>query len=197
MRTLLLSFILLFAHISYSQVESQQDTIFEPQEVTRQDGVYKRDITYNEVSIGALNLVVFGALDFSYERIMTPNSSWAVETFFKAFKDSQNLSDAFRRDFSLTGKVKYYFSDQSAWGFYANGLSMINTGNYQPDFDGVGRVPDEERYTDLALGFGVGGKFVAKQGFFIDLSTGIGRNLFSQNSPTIVGQFNANMGIRF
>ena len=58
-------------------------------------------------------------------------------------------------------------------------------------------TPEGTKYTDFALGFGLGGKFVSKQGFFLDLSTGIGRNLFSDVSPTIVGQFNVNLGFRF
>jgi hypothetical protein len=41
----------------------------------------KRDITQNELSIGALNLVAFGALDLTYERIIDKNSSWAIEAF--------------------------------------------------------------------------------------------------------------------
>lgn len=57
--------------------------------------------------------------------------------------------------------------------------------------------PEEETFTDLALGFGLGGKFVTKNGFFMDLSTGLGRNIFTTTSPTIVGQFNVNLGHRF
>ena len=56
-------------------------------------------------------------------------------------------------------------------------------------------IRDYNNYTDFALGFGLGGKFVSKQGFFLDLSAGIGRNLLNDNSPTIVGQFNANLGL--
>lgn len=183
-------------------------TVFSQEEpvevaVTAQEPVFKRDITYNEVSIGALNLVAFGALDVAYERIMTPNTSWAVEAFILALsKDNEDLADAYSKDFSLTGKIKYFFSDRSAWGFYVNGLSMISTGEYD-DYNQDVREGDvdfgsvKEKYTDFALGFGLGGKFVAKQGFFVDLSTGIGRNLFSSNSPTIIGQFNANLGFRF
>ncbi|WP_298525958.1 hypothetical protein [uncultured Christiangramia sp.] len=52
-------------------------------------------------------------------------------------------------------------------------------------------------YTDFAIGFGLGGKFVSKGGFLLDLSGGIGRNLFSDKSPPIVGQFMVNLGYRF
>lgn len=182
---------------------AQEEPVVIEEPVATQEEVNSRDFTYNEISLGALNLVAFGAIDVAYERIMTPNTSWAVEAFFLALnKKNEDLSEAYSKDFSITGKVKYFFSERSAWGFYVNGLTMISSGNYTPDNirpydDIIYSEPAEEKYTDLALGFGLGGKFVAKQGFFVDLSTGIGRNLFSANSPTIIGQFNANLGFRF
>jgi hypothetical protein len=178
---------------------------FSQEPVTENKTIYKRDTAKNELSIGALNLVAFGALDLAYERILTPNSSWAVEAFILALgRDNEDLDDAFYKDYSLTGKFKYFFGDRSTWGFYVNGLAMISSGEYETDEylvyteDGTDFYRnDQKNYTDLALGFGLGGKFVAKQGFVFDLSAGIGRNLFSSNSPTIVGQFNANLGYRF
>ena len=159
----------------------------------------------NELSIGALNLVAFGALDLSYERITTPYSSWAVETFILALnRDDEDVSGAYEKDFSVTGKYKYFFGDKTASGFYVNGLAMISTGEYRENNEYYYNSNDElvysspeQRYTDLALGFGLGVKFASRQGFFADLSAGIGRNLLSSNSPTIVGQFNFNLGFRF
>ncbi len=161
----------------------------------------KRDITQNEISIGALNLVAFGVLDITYERIIDKNSSWALEGFLQALnRDNEDISEAYEKDFSFTGKYKYFFSDSYARGFYVNGFSMISHGEYETDSyydETVGNVYEYDSYTDFALGFGVGGKFVAKGGFLLDLSAGIGRNLFNSNAPTIVGQFNVNVGFRF
>lgn len=160
-----------------------------------------RDSAKNELSVGALNLLAFGAIDITYERIINPHSSWGVETFFLAFsRDKDHTVDAYEKDVSVAGKYKYFFSDNStASGFYVNALTMISSGEYSTEGDS--NDPDqpapEERYTDLALGFGAGGKFISKQGFFLDLGMGIGRNLFTSNSPTIVGQFNFNLGFRF
>lgn len=169
--------------------------------VVEDDEIYKRDITNNELSIGAFNLVVFGALDVAYERIITQNTSWAVEAFILALTRESDWGDgAFNKNSSLTGKFKYFFGDARAAGFYVNGLAMISGGEYTEDgtYLNDSYIEGEEGdYTDLALGFGVGGKFVSKQGFFIDLGTGIGRNLLNNNSPTIVGQFTVNLGFRF
>lgn len=156
----------------------------------------KRDIGTHELSIGALNLVAFGAVDLAYEKILNAYSAWAVEAFIIALnRKNENAADAFDRDYSLTGKYKYYFGDNYARGFYVHGIGMLSGGEYsETDFN---QEIEPERYTDFALGFGIGGKFVARGGFFLDLSTGIGRNLFHDASPTIVGQFNANLGFRF
>ncbi|MFZ0490332.1 MAG: hypothetical protein WBV11_01790 [Salegentibacter sp.] len=167
------------------------------------NSVEKRDVTHNELSIGALNLVAFGALDLAYERILNEDSSWSTEVFIQALnRDSEDVADAYNRDFSLTGKYKYFFSADYARGFYVEGFGMISNGEYTPDLvytpnPNMPPVDHSKRYTDFALGFGVGGKFVASGGFFLDLSTGIGRNLLNDNAPTIVGQFNVNLGFRF
>lgn len=172
---------------------------FSQQVIVEEEELSKRELAKNELSIGAFNLVAFGALDVAYERILTPHSSWAVEAFILALDRDGDAADVYAKDFSLTGKYKYFFGDRTAWGFYVNGLAMISSGEYERDV----RQPDgwyeyeTEDYTDFALGFGLGGKFVTKQGFFLDLSTGIGRNLLSNVSPTIVGQFNVNLGFRF
>ena len=193
--SLLLIFIFFAA---FSQDNSEEISVQEPAPST---SIYQRDIAKNELSIGALNLVAFGALDVAYERIVTPNTSWAIEAFILALnRDNEDLSEAYRKDFSVTGKVKYFFSEGTASGFYVNGLAMISTGKDELEFydtEGIVTRTETKEYTDLALGFGLGGKFVAKQGFFLDLSAGIGRNLFSSNSPTIIGQFGVNLGYRF
>lgn len=173
---------------------------FSQQEV---DEIYPREIAKNELSINAFNLVTFGAIDVAYERIIDPHSSWAIEGFILALnRESETADDFFTRTASLTGKYKYFFGDMATWGFYVNGLAMLSTGEYYEEvesFDGINynysRV--DHNYTDLALGFGLGGKWVSKQGFFLDLSTGIGRNLLNSDSPVIVGQFNVNLGKRF
>lgn len=198
MKKLVLLPLFLFASfLTFSQEKSA--TI----ETDSSEEVFKRDIAKNELSIGTLNLVAFGALDVAYERIITPNSSWAIEGFILALdRDNEDLGDAFNKDVSLTGKYKHFFGDRTAWGFYVNGLAMISSGKYKVTTETFVNNnffynTEEKDYTDFALGFGLGGKFVSKQGFFLDLSAGIGRNLFNDDSPVVVGQFNVNLGFRF
>lgn len=159
---------------------------------------------FNELSLGALNLVAFGVLDVSYERIINSYSSWALEGFVVALDRDGETSEAYEKDFSVTGKYKYFFRENHARGFYVNGLAMVSTGEYRSSYeyyynqhDELVYTTPEQRYTDLALGFGLGVKLVSRRGFLVDLNTGIGRNLLHANSPTVVGQFNFNLGFRF
>lgn len=162
-----------------------------------------QQLSKNELSIGALNLIAFGAIDLAYERVINANSSWSGELFIQALnKDSEDVAEAYDKDFSLTGKYKHFFSSGYAKGFYVEGFGMFSSGAYEYDYyyspdPNIQRESFNRNYTDFALGFGVGGKFVSSGGFMLDLSTGLGRNLFSDNSPTIVGQFNVNLGFRF
>lgn len=172
---------------------SQQNNLYTQDTIAEVD-VDVRDNTYNEISIGAFNLIAFGAIDVTYERILTPNTSVALEGFLLAWNNESSW--AYSKERSLTGKYKYFFEDNHGYGLYANGFAMLSSGTLEEDEEGV-EIPIEKDYTDLALGFGGGYKFMAKQGFFADVGAGIGRNLFSNNSPTIVAQITVNVGFRF
>lgn len=182
MKKLIIAFVLVFSTTTYAQ------------EIEEEQVIHKRDITYNELSIGAFNLIVFGAIDVAYERILTPNTSAVIEGFILAW--NKESSWAYNKESSLTGKYKYFFEDNHGYGLYANGFGMLSSGTYDEEQEGS-EIVVEEDYTDLALGFGGGYKFMARQGFFADVGAGVGRNLFSNNSPTIVAQFTVNLGFRF
>lgn len=113
---------------------------------------------YNELSIGAFNLVAFEALDWTYERILTDHSSFAIEGFLLAlYRDRENINDAYDKEACLSAKYKFFFGKRVAFGFYINSLAMISHGRIDNrDFLNERR---DERYTDFALGFGLGGKF--------------------------------------
>lgn len=176
-------------------------TAFAQEDLSQENEVYDGDIAKNELSINAFNMVAFGALDVAYERIISTHSSWAVEGFALVLnRENEDLTEI--RNASLSGKYKFFFGNRIASGFYVNALGMLSSGNYTywddyNYYEEEYRAPEEKTYTDFALGFGIGGKFVSKQGFFLDLGTGIGRNLFNNNAPTIVGHLNVNLGMRF
>ncbi|NJY62428.1 hypothetical protein HC174_06615 [Salinimicrobium sp. CDJ15-81-2] len=186
-------------------VDAEMPQAENPQEIP----LFKRDTTQHEIHLNILNVLVFGALDVAYERILTDHSSAGVELFTKVFNknagEKGDLSKVYAKDYSITAKFKYFFDDETvARGYYANVFGMFSNGTNETKMD----FPDPEtgdpvtkevdmEYTDLAFGVGIGGKFVAKQGFLIDGSFGIGRNFFDKYSPDIVILPSIYLGYRF
>jgi hypothetical protein len=188
--------------------EIQEDTIA-LEEQLQQEMIFRRDTTKSEVHLNILNLLVFGALDVGYERVINDHTSAGVEIFSKVFNKNEgedvDLSKVYAKDFSITGRFKYFLQEENtAWGYYAEAFGMFSNGDNEvnmefPDPE-TGELEEREvliEYTDIGLGVGVGGKWVAKQGFLIDVSFGIGRNLFDKNSPDIILLPSVNVGYRF
>lgn len=214
---LFLIFFLFTVFTAQSQVEKPEENAPEddslkvelPQTFVQDTLLFKRDTTNHEIHLNILNILVFGALDVAYERVLTDHSSVGVELFTKVFNknagEDGDLSKVYAKDYSITAKFKYFLDDETiARGYYANVFGMFSNGTNETDMD----LPDPEtgvirsmevdmEYTDLAFGVGVGGKFVAKQGFLIDVSFGIGRNLFDKYSPDIVILPSIYIGYRF
>ncbi|MFV8225801.1 hypothetical protein [Christiangramia aquimixticola] len=169
------------------------------QETSEGESLTQRDTGKNDISVNAFNLVAFGIIDVTYERVINNNSSWALEAFYHPSKDDY-IDEAYYKDFSLTGKYKHFFSSSYARGFYVHSFGMFSSGEYESDYIMIMDGPayyETEKYSDFALGFGLGGKFISPGGFMVDLSSGIGRNLFNSQSPKVVGQFMINLGYRF
>lgn len=169
-----------------------------------------RDINKNEISINPINIIAFGALDIDYERVLTNNTTLGFDFFYR-FSDNIDSDDdvidrdgIFDKEIAFTTQFKYFFGSRVARGFYVEAFGMLSSGehdNYVTVFDDLGNFVRSgdvaEEYTDFALGFGVGGKFVAKNGFFLDIGFGIGRNLFNEKSPQIIVRPNLYIGYRF
>lgn len=167
-----------------------------------------RDLAKNELSLNAFNILIFGVLEGTYERVISEQSSISVDVFADVFdkKEGEDIdfSELYTRDFALTTSFKFFFSeDKVARGFYAEGFGMLSTGETLESRETTGPGGEvnytevELDYTDFALGLGLGGKFVARQGFLIDVSFGVGRNLFNNDSPVLVVQTAVNVGYRF
>jgi hypothetical protein len=149
--------------------------------------------TKNELKGNALFLVL-GAVEITYERLITDDSGIGATVFFVN-------EDDFESNFTLTPYYRAYFGKKTAAGFFIEGFSMFNTGvvskTYYYDNNNDTSRFEKNRYSDLALGFGLGSKWVHNRGFVFEINTGIGRNLLSKNSPEIVGRLGITLGYRF
>ena len=216
MKKLVLSLILAATANCFAQVttsEAQIRETFDDEEIQTTYATAQmddRDVDKNEVSLNAFNVLGFGVLDGTYERILTSNSSISVDIFSNFLTlskgEQQNLDDLYTKDFSLTTGYKYFFhEDRIAWGFYSELFGTLSSGSDHVQISETdpmtGEVTTIEReqdyYTDMALGVGVGYKYVARQGFMIDLSFGLGRNLFDVDSPNLITLPAINFGYRF
>ncbi|MBC5840313.1 MAG: DUF3575 domain-containing protein [Flavobacteriaceae bacterium] len=151
------------------------------------------DFKKNELKGNALFLVL-GAVEVSYERILNEDTGLGVTIFYVN-------EDDFESNFTLSPYYRAYFGKKTAAGFFIEGFSMFNTGvasktYYYDNNNNISRI-DKNRYTDLAIGFGLGSKWVHKKGYLFEINTGIGRNLLSKDSPEIVGRLGITLGYRF
>jgi len=179
---------LLFAFILFSthNLMAQQDTIVNSLEKN------------NEVKLNAVMLLV-GAFEMNYERNLSDDSSAGVSVFIPF--DDENLDGDL--NYYISPYYRLYFSRKYAAGFFVEGFTMINSINSEErwvlDNNGNFVETKEDTYTDFALGFGVGGKWVTKRGIVFELVGGMGRNLLhaDETGTTIVGKFGFNLGYRF
>lgn len=183
MKKFLLSAFILFSSYSMS---AQQDSVV--------NSLEKK----NEVKLNAVMLLV-GAFEMSYERNLNEDSSAGISVFVPF--DDEVFSEDFK--YYISPYYRMYFSRKYAAGFFVEGFTMLSSIDYQKIwiYDNNGNLLEKktDTYTDFALGFGVGGKWVTKRGIAFELVGGIGRNLFhaEETGTTIVGKFGFNLGYRF
>ena len=186
MKNIFLSIACIF--IFTSGAFAQNDSIQDP---------YKKD---NEIKLNAVFLLV-GAFDVSYERNLSETSSAGISAFVPFDEDNFDTD----LNFYVSPYYRILLGKKYAAGFFIEGFGMVSsyderesffTGN---EFDPI-LVTTEESITNVALGFGLGGKWVTKSGIVFELSGGVGRNLFNNSNNSdfdFIGKFGFNLGYRF
>lgn len=156
----------------------------------------------NEVYLNAYNLITFKWLDISYEYLLDEESSVGISTLISLDKETYGY-DSYR-SFSLTPYYRHFFSNGYAKGFFVEAFTMVSSGDndyyngyYSEDVGEYVYDSKSENYTDLAFGVSLGGKFVSHKGFTAEIYGGIGRNLFDENAPEVVGRGGLSLGYRF
>ncbi len=161
------------------------------------------DFKKNELKIDGIYLVAVGALNISYERILTDESGVGATLILSNGKDLNTT-------FSLTPYYRFYFGKKPAAGFFFEGFTSVSSftaSKYQGSFydSNTGiytNYPDiEKKFTDLAVGFGLGAKWITKKGVVFEINSGIGRNLLQDyegfSGAKIVGRGGISIGYRF
>ena len=146
----------------------------------------------NEINIDVFDLLAMPAFDISYEKILDPYSSYGLSLFINA-SDANNSSTNWTDIISLTPYYRFYFFNKRDFGgngFFAEVFSKISRGKHDVEYYYGFSQPDnpnpyeykEEKFLDLALGAGIGQKWVNKKGWTFQIMIGIGRYLFVKDS---------------
>ena len=151
------------------------------------------DFKKNEIKGNALFLVA-GALEVTYEHLLNEESGIGV-SLFVPYDNSINTN------FSLSPFYRFYFGKKPAAGFFVEGFGMLNSYTQQASTGSffTNYVGPEKDVTDLALGFGLGAKWITNKGFIFEINGGVGRNLINSNDKDfeIVGRGGITLGYRF
>lgn len=161
----------------------------------------------NEFKLDFFYLIFAGALNISYEHILNEESGIGANLILSSGEELNTT-------FSLTPYYRFYFGRKPAAGFFFEGFTSINSFKYDviTDSNGLnsifyGQVIERKSTTDLGVGFGLGGKWVTKNGFIFEINSGIGRNLLNnytsgnsnglKTSDKIFGRGGVSFGYRF
>ena len=200
---LLLNFITVFSAFSQNtEVPAVPQPIVEPKAETKST-IAKSD----EIKLDFFYLIFAGALNISYEHILNEESGIGATLILSSGEELNTT-------FSLTPYYRFYFGKKPAAGFFFEGFTSINSfksdvitnsNGFDPIF--YGQVIERKSVTDLAVGIGLGGKWVTKNGIIFELSSGIGRNLLNnytsgnsnglKTSDRIFGRGGISVGYRF
>jgi len=154
----------------------------------------KVDFKRNELKGNAL-LLIFGSFEFSYERILNEESGVGIAVNIPFDKDNFDIN------YSFTGYYRYYFGKKPASGFFGEAFGMLNNIDDYVYDESLDYYYEQKTLTDFALGIGLGGKWVTKKGLILEISSGIGRNLFNNQYDDrdyeIIGRGGITVGYRF
>jgi len=156
----------------------------------------------NEIKINMTNLIGFKWVDFTYERILNEEAAIGVSTLFSLDRRNDTSLDEYRT-FSFTPYYRHFFSNKYAKGFFVEAFSMIHSGEEEIYIGNTVNnnifvdLYEYNKFTDLAVGVSVGGKFVTKRGFIAEIYLGIGRDLLGNSDIEVVGRGGVSLGYRF
>lgn len=154
----------------------------------------------HELKINGLFLIL-GAAEVDYQYLLNTESAIGIDVLY-AFDDA-NMDI----NFHISPYYRQYFGKKYASGFFVEGFGMLNSIS---DFTtnptsvdpltltviGIGGV--QEDVLDLALGLGVGVKFLTTRNFVFEIDLGIARNIFRNDRDlTIIGKGGIHVGYRF
>lgn len=144
-----------------------------------------------EIKANIFDALALKTLTVSYEQYVTDQTSVGASALFNF--EGENSDFRYTEDQMFTAFARHYFSSESLWNFFGEVFIAYSDG-VSGTLDNNGTPID---YSDGALGVAVGYKYISSGGFTVDIHGGLGRNLFTDNSPRIVPRLGVNLGFQF
>ncbi len=137
-----------------------------------------------EVSLDVANAIVMKTLQVTYEYNVLDSSTVGMSALINFAGDSTKFK--YNEKTMFTPFFRHYFGEGSPINYFGEVFFGINSG--------TNKTID---YTDLALGVGGGLKYISDGGVTISALGGVGRNMFSEDSYTIVPRAFIGVGYQF
>ena len=141
-----------------------------------------------EAKVNITDALALKTLTVSYEHYLTDQTSVGGSALLNFEGESSNFR--YNEDQMFTAFGRHYFSTESLWNFFGEVFIAYNHG----DDENGNTITD---YSDIALGLAAGYKYISSGGFTVDFHVGLGRNLFTEDSPTLVPRAGVNIGFQF
>ncbi len=162
----------------------------------------------NEFRVDVFSAIAFGRISLSYERFLGKNFSVNLNANFSNSNKIQNEFDGGSRNnlskYEFNPSIRYALSKGKSSYYFVEMFTSANGGDYKEiiraiDENGNGYYTTQfSKYTDFALGGGLGYKMYFKKAYAVELLVGFGKNLTNTiKSPDIISRVGINLGYRF
>ena len=146
-----------------------------------------------EIKLDIADALVIKTLELSYEHYIGTQSSVGISALFSFEKKT---SDFRYNEYQMfTPYFRHYFTTDQTWNLFGELFLGINSGYKEIKLEDDST--SYKNYSDGAFGIAVGSKYISDSGLTVGLHAGLGRNLFSSDSPIIVPRVGVNVGWRF
>lgn len=145
-----------------------------------------------EVSVDLADALVMKTLELNYEYYLSEQSTIGVAALFNF--EGRTADFKYNEKNMFTPYFRHYFTANQNWNYFGEIFLGINSGEDEYTENDEKKY---QNYTDGALGLGIGSKYVSNGGFVVSAHGGVGRNLFTGNSPIIVPRVGLQIGYRF
>ena len=150
-------------------------------------------LAQQEVKLNIANALVLKTIDISYEYYLSKDTSVGISGLYNFEQKSADFR--YNEETMVTPYLRHYFTSDRVWNLFGEGFFGIGSGYKKIEIAGESDI--YEKYSDSALGISFGAKYISESGFLVDIYGGIGRNLFSANSPTLMPRLGVNVGWKF